>query len=89
MVLVDIPLPPDDLNKALPDVPPKVVAYDTKLWFGKHKGKMACNVPGSYLLWCRDNIPGFKLTRSLSNAANHDAEEEAALRGQDGDDPNY
>lgn len=76
MVLIDIPLPPTDLDKTAPDAPPKVVAYNTKLWFGLHKGKMACNVPGSYLLWCERNVPDFKLTRTLRNAAQHDVDDE-------------
>lgn len=88
MVLTGIPVTNSAvLEAAIPDAPPRIVEYNTKLWFGLHKGKTACNVPGSYLLWCERNVPNFKLTRSLRNAANYDAELEGEnLHDTDPDD---
>ena len=31
------------------------VTDETKLWYGKHKGKTMIDVPASYLVWCYDN----------------------------------
>ena len=39
---------------------------NSKLWFGKHKGKKISEVPTDYLEWYRDNGDNKKLIRKIN-----------------------
>lgn len=38
----------------------------SKLWFGKHKGKMLCEVPTEYLEWVKKNVDNKKLLNKIN-----------------------